>query len=57
MINHIIENLYLTFRSSGENVNSQIHNSEETLLKLSTNIEFYPSLFSIIQSNEIPIEI
>lgn len=57
MISSIIDNLTITFRCSGENANEQIQESEEALLNLSLDSEFYPSLFQIISSDEIPTEI
>lgn len=56
MIKVIIDNLTTTFQNS-EGKNENIRQSEEFLLSLSQTPDFYPILFTIIQSSDFSISI
>ncbi|OHT15186.1 hypothetical protein TRFO_14374 [Tritrichomonas foetus] len=57
MINSLIENFGLTFRSTGNQANIQIQNSCNELSSLKSHPDFFPSLFLIIQTTTYPDEI
>ena len=56
MMKIIIDNLTTTFQNN-EGKSENIRQSEEFLLSLSQTPDFYPILFTIIQSSDFPISI